>query len=87
MRKPCLGCGTPTRGSRCPACARRSPYQQPSWRRLSRRVTAAAGACAYCGTTARLTAHHVIPRTEGGPDTPENLLVLCVSCHNRAERR
>ena len=30
--KPCLGCGRLTRDSRCAACRRASPYQQPAWR-------------------------------------------------------
>jgi 5-methylcytosine-specific restriction endonuclease McrA len=30
-----------------------------------------------------LSAHHVIPRAEGGPDHPSNLETLCVSCHGR----
>jgi 5-methylcytosine-specific restriction endonuclease McrA len=32
-----------------------------------------------------LAAHHVIPRAEGGPDSPENLETLCASCHARLE--
>lgn len=37
----------------------------------------------------RRAAHHVTPRSEGGPDTPENLETLCVHCHGResAEER
>jgi 5-methylcytosine-specific restriction endonuclease McrA len=35
------------------------------------------------GSTNRLSAHHVIPRAEGGPDEPDDLVSLCVSCHAR----
>lgn len=27
--------------------------------------------------------HHIIPRSEGGPDTADNLLPLCRECHQR----
>jgi len=33
---------------------------------------------------ALLSAHHVIPRVEGGADHPSNLEALCARCH-RAE--
>lgn len=26
-------------------------------------------------------AHHVLPRSQGGDDTPGNLLAVCVACH------
>jgi 5-methylcytosine-specific restriction endonuclease McrA len=47
------------------------------------------GACVQCGDRTGLQAHHVIRRAEGGPDVPENLIALCVSCHGRetAEER
>lgn len=31
--------------------------------------------------------HHIIPRREGGPDSEENLMALCHSCHSRLEAR
>lgn len=30
--------------------------------------------------------HHITPRSEGGPNTPENLIVLCPNCHRKADR-
>ena len=83
--KPCLTCGRITTGSRCPPCRRASPYQQPAWRQVSMFVTRRDGACVQCGSPHYLNAHHVIPRAEGGPDTPENLVSLCASCHSRLE--
>jgi len=88
--KPCLDCGRITTGSRCPPCRRASPYQQRSWRQLSMLVTKRDGSCVRCGSRYYLSAHHVQARAEGGPDTPENLVALCVGCHGRAsaeERR
>jgi len=39
--------------------------------------------CQYCGSTARLTIDHVIPRCRGGEDTWENLVVACSSCNTK----
>jgi 5-methylcytosine-specific restriction endonuclease McrA len=41
--------------------------------------------CRLCGERedrAVLHAHHVVYRSEGGPDELENLLTLCVLCHD-----
>lgn len=83
--KPCLDCGRLATGTRCRLCTNQSPYYQPAWRRLSQQVTSRDGACVRCGSTHRLSAHHVIPRRDGGPDEPDNLVSLCVSCHARLE--
>lgn len=32
-----------------------------------------------------LTAHHIKPRSAGGPDSMANLLTLCLPCHNIVE--
>ncbi|AFZ71605.1 HNH endonuclease [Natronobacterium gregoryi] len=38
--------------------------------------------CTRCGADGRtLQAHHVVPRSQGGPDELENLLTLCRPCH------
>jgi len=37
--------------------------------------------CQYCGATRHLTIDHVIPRSKGGLDTWENLVVACSSCN------
>ena len=40
--------------------------------------------CQYCGTNrGPLTVDHVIPRTQGGLDTWENLVCACVACNNK----
>lgn len=45
----------------------------------------AGSACPFCGEkhVAVLHIHHIIPRAEGGPNTPENLLLVCASCHQK----
>jgi 5-methylcytosine-specific restriction endonuclease McrA len=89
-----LDCGRLAQRSRCRICATRrqrtNPYTTPTWRQLSLAVIERDGACVQCGATSMLNAHHVIRREEGGPDTPANLIALCVVCHGRAsaaERR
>lgn len=80
--RPCLGCRRLIRvGSRCPSCKRASPYQRVAWRRVAAQVVARDGACVRCGGGYMLSAHHITPRTEGGPDQPDNLETLCVRCH------
>lgn len=39
-----------------------------------------------CGRTGILEVHHVRPRREGGKNKVWNLLVLCGSCHNEADK-
>lgn len=42
--------------------------------------------CQYCGDlfpTSELSIDHVQPRTQGGPDTWENLVCACVKCNSR----
>ena len=48
-------------------------YERDNWR------------CVLCRCRTRLTPHHVIPRSHGGEDTAENLITLCVTCHERQE--
>lgn len=42
------------------------------------------GRCVVCGTTVDLTLDHIIPWSLGGPDTEENLQVMCRS-HNSSK--
>jgi 5-methylcytosine-specific restriction endonuclease McrA len=35
-----------------------------------------------CRTILTLDIHHLVPVSEGGPNTPENLLALCPNCHS-----
>jgi 5-methylcytosine-specific restriction endonuclease McrA len=44
--------------------------------------------CAYCGTAAGpMTIDHVIPRSEGGGDSWENLVCACIPCNSRKAGR
>jgi 5-methylcytosine-specific restriction endonuclease McrA len=91
MMRPCLDCGRLAHGSRCRICKtirnRTNPYATSAWRQLSLAVVERDAACVECGGTCMLSAHHIIPRAEGGPDTLANLEALCVACHGREEAR
>jgi 5-methylcytosine-specific restriction endonuclease McrA len=39
--------------------------------------------CQYCGATKNLTIDHVLPRSRGGKDTWENMVVACFPCNSR----
>lgn len=89
----CLDCRTVTpTGPRCPACARsrnqardaRSPYKTRRWRQTSAAIRRQAEHCTVCGSTRRLTVHHLQGRDDAdigrGP-----FEVLCASCHSSYE--
>lgn len=38
-------------------------------------------ACALCDSTKYLQIHHYVHRSQGGDDTPHNLITLCADCH------
>ena len=35
-----------------------------------------------CGHTRHLHLHHLVPRAQGGANTPDNLVTLCAGCHH-----
>jgi hypothetical protein len=41
--------------------------------------------CVVCGATERLSVHHVVAAVDGGRDTLDNLVTLCVTHHRRAD--
>lgn len=49
------------------------------------------GCCAYCGDTLLKnhlgTVDHIVPRSRGGSDHPENLLPCCKSCNTQKKDR
>lgn len=50
---------------------------------LRQRILARDGhQCQHCGGTENLSLDHIYPRSLGGPDTEENLRVLCVPCNS-----
>ena len=39
--------------------------------------------CQYCGKTSHLTVDHVIPKSRGGRDEWNNVVVCCIKCNNK----
>jgi ATP-dependent DNA helicase RecQ len=44
-------------------------------------VEAYRGKCGRCLTHPATGTHHIIPRSSGGKDEPDNLIPLCNECH------
>lgn len=44
------------------------------------------GRCNRCRKVQPLTRHHIVPRSEGGPDEEANIELLCRTCHNAVHR-
>ena len=42
--------------------------------------------CDECGMYTEAPPHHVIFRSQGGSDTMENLITLCMECHEKEHR-
>jgi 5-methylcytosine-specific restriction endonuclease McrA len=42
--------------------------------------------CQVCGSSWMPQIHHIKSRGSGGDDVPENLICLCVACHDKAHR-
>jgi hypothetical protein len=38
--------------------------------------------CIYCTSKTNLTLDHILPRSRGGPDTPDNAVLVCKSCNS-----
>lgn len=72
---------------------RRSYYSSWRWKKLSSLVKRRDGIqCQICGDRKGnpycvLHAHHIVPRSQGGPDEPENVITLCDLCHAVVTKR
>lgn len=74
---------------------RGDPYGKSEWKRARKTVLERQNhECLFCGVSDEahreeysngLDVHHVIPREDGGSDSPENLAALCRSCHKKLE--
>jgi 5-methylcytosine-specific restriction enzyme A len=95
--RPCLDCGRPTTGNRCPAHQREHERKRgtaaergygPAWRRLAAQAIRAQPWCSVPGCrSADLTVDHRDPSTKGRSDlTLSDVQVLCRS-HNSSKGR
>lgn len=77
----------PARRTRLRRISRRKRSALPEWRRVRGIVWARCGGrCECCGAVLPPKgwhAHHRQLRSQGGQDTPENLLALTDTCHDR----
>jgi hypothetical protein len=63
-------------------------FSKPSvwWKKLTEQIKKRDKyRCLSCFSTKRLTCHHIIARDRGGVSVPDNLITLCVSCHDIIE--
>ena len=69
---------------------RKSPRLQldpESYERLRQQVLQRDGwKCQTCGSMWHVEVHHKEFRSQGGADSDENLITLCVSCHSELHR-
>ena len=54
---------------------------QKKWRELKEYVYWRDGFCLNCGRYDDATAAHVVRRSQGGHDSPDNVIRLCSQCH------
>jgi 5-methylcytosine-specific restriction endonuclease McrA len=43
--------------------------------------------CIYCGSSAKLRIHHIIPRFLGGKNVLSNLELVCFRCHCKLHKK
>lgn len=75
-----------------PSVVRLWRYRRVPYRRimLTRKniITRDGHRCQYCGTSkGPMTVDHLLPRTQGGKDTWENMVCACTKCNNRKSDR
>jgi 5-methylcytosine-specific restriction protein A len=78
--KPCISCGTPSRGSRCPTHEIRNGSTR-QWRSTRAAILARDHwQCQICGHRAEHV-DHILPLAHGGTDAPSNLRATCTGCN------
>jgi 5-methylcytosine-specific restriction endonuclease McrA len=81
---------TPHRRGKCKPCQReydrkrgktRTRGYDAEHKRLRKLAIERSPVCVDCGATERLTADHIVPRSEGGLNVLSNYAVRCLSCN------
>ena len=89
--RPCLTCGTPATGPRCPdhtvdrARDHIASFNLGRWKALSKRLRRLSPFCEQCAATVNLTVDHVLPVSQFPELTyaVENCRVLCKVCNGK----
>lgn len=89
LKRPCVVCGQPCVGSRCPAHALAAKPRPKTaargygsrWRRLAKQAKERWPYCCECGATNDLTVDHLLPGKEAW--TLDDVQVLCRGCNSR----
>lgn len=77
---------------RCPDCRRNVVHfkehieslLQMSKRTVAKVLKRVGAKCSMCGwCEASCDVHHIIPKSKGGSDTNDNLVILCPNCHRK----
>jgi 5-methylcytosine-specific restriction endonuclease McrA len=69
-----------------PTSIHRAALDRAGWRALvAHCVARQAGRCLGCHAVRPLDPHHVQKRSQGGPDTAANVVMLCRPCHDRTD--
>jgi 5-methylcytosine-specific restriction endonuclease McrA len=69
---------------------RRKVASRKQWARIAAEKL---GPCRVCGSVengrveSRIQLHHVVSRSHGGDDTADNIVPLCLACHEQITRR
>lgn len=88
--KPCLSCGTPSKGTRCTACrlakdrtrvrpGYRTAYRDPAY--IQAKGALRGAPCWMCGAPSD-TVDHLTPLAAGGTNHPSNLAPACRTCNS-----
>lgn len=92
--KPCIVCGTPANGSRCPEHQPKDTrtnrdhvawHNNGRWKAMSKRLRRASPFCEWCGDVNALSVDHVLPVSQFPELTyaVENCRVLCKVCNGK----
>lgn len=92
--RACLGCGRPSKSSRCPDCKRTNADRRKAQgltgergsthasRKIRKRVLERFNhRCFYCRAEGADIADHYYPLAKGGPDAEANLVCTCRACN------
>lgn len=98
IAKPCITCGEPTAGTRCPEHRLKDTRTDrthvawkngTAWKNLSKRLRRLSPFCEWCGDTEALSVDHILPESDY-PElayASENCRVLCKPCNGRRGNR